>query len=192
MGYRELIIGAGYERRKMAIHPMRPKDWVEPTTLDLNPRCKPDILFDLDRIGTYEERIPLIGARLTPDDHYDEIHAYEVLEHLGTQGDYRGFFALFSELWRITKPGGIFCATVPRWDSEQTWGDPSHRRAITPVTIVFLNQQQYLDQIDNAEQKTAMTDFRYMYSADWQLVCSELRDEKFCFLLEAVKPSRMP
>ena len=187
MGYRELIIGCGYERRKLAMHPMRPKEWIEPTTLDLNPRCKPDILFDLDRIGTYEERIPLIGSRPTPDDYYDEIHAYEVLEHLGTQGDYRGFFALFSELWRITKPNGLFAATVPRWDTEQTWGDPSHKRAITPVTIVFLNQQEYIDQ----QGKTAMTDFRYMYGADWQLLNSELVEDKFCFLLEAVKPSRM-
>src|SRR3546814_6014455 len=74
---------------------------------------------------------------------FDEVHAYEVLEHLGSQGDFRSFFAHFGEIYRALKDGGILFATVPAWDSVWAWADPSHRRVIAPETLVFLDQTQY-------------------------------------------------
>ena len=47
------------------------------------------------------------------NDTFDEIHAYEVLEHVGKQGDYIFFFAQFSDLYRILKPNGLLVAMSP-------------------------------------------------------------------------------
>jgi len=47
------------------------------------------------------------------EDFFDEVHAYEVLEHLGRQGDYRSFFATFANIYRVLVPGGLLLATVP-------------------------------------------------------------------------------
>lgn len=171
----ELLIGCGRTRDKRIQTPMG-KDWVKLVTLDHNPDVNPDAVFDLSEIGPY------VGLPWS-NDTFDEIHAYEVLEHIGAQGDYKTFFAQFAEFHRILKPGGLLCATVPSWNGMWAWGDPSHTRIINPGTLVFLSQKEYLKQ----QGKTSMTDFRYIWKADFDIVMQDMKEESFAFVLKAVK-----
>lgn len=172
--YRELLLGSGnHHEKKLKIDGMQ--DWQSLTTLDIDPSCKPDVVHDL-RV------LPLPFG----DDTFDEIHAYEVLEHTGNQGDSQFFFAQFSELWRILKPSGRLCVTVPAWDSVWAWGDPGHTRVITHGSLIFLCQSEYTAQVG----KTAMTDYRSHYKADFDVLASKYEGDTFGFVLEAVKPSR--
>ncbi|MFZ2267922.1 MAG: tetratricopeptide repeat protein [Azonexus sp.] len=172
--YRELLIGAGSSRvKKLAVNDRR--EWHNLTTLDINPDHLPDLVWDLTQL-------PLPFA----DNQFDEIHAYEVLEHTGQQGDYKFFFAQFSELWRILKPGGMLIATCPSRNSPWAWGDPSHTRVIQPENFIFLDQAQYVAQVGI----TAMSDFRYIYQADFSTAYSNDDGTTFSFALKAVKPSR--
>lgn len=113
---------------------------------------------------------------------YDEVHAYEVIEHCsGQQGDEQSFFAFFSEVYRILKPGGALLATVPAgvW----TWSDPGHRRAITWETLSFLSQAEYDKQVGH----TPMTDYRHIYKADFRCMWVNELDNQFQFILQAIK-----
>ena len=87
-------------------------EWHDLTRLDNNPAHNPDVLWDLT-----------VHPLPFGDETFDEIHAYQVLEHLANQGDYEFFFKEFTEYARILKPNGLFCASVPvgKW----VWGDPS-------------------------------------------------------------------
>lgn len=116
----------------------------------------------------------------------DEIHAYEVLEHIGEQGNAKQLLDQFSEFWRILKPGGLFFATVPDFRSFWAWGDPSHSRVINEGTLIFLHQPTYVAQVG----KTPMSDFRHLYKADFDPVYKSIEDEQFRFMLRAIKPSR--
>jgi SAM-dependent methyltransferase len=120
------------------------------------------------------------------DDSFDEIHAYEILEHLGTQGDWRFFFDQWSDFWRILKPGGVFIGTCPAWNSPWAWGDPSHTRVVSPESLIFLNQPAY-EQVG----KTPMSDFRHCFKADFDILHSHTAEHRFQFVLQAVKPSRI-
>lgn len=195
--FRELLLGCGHSRDKRMPSLDGNPHWRDLITLDSNPDCKPDVVCNLDWSPwvCYEHRgidtesrgegnHPLIGA-----DQFDEVHAYEVLEHLGYQGIARTFFDTFTEIWRILKPGGHLCATVPSRFSPWLWGDPSHRRAILPETLVFLNQAEYIAQLDGP-RTTPMSDFRDLYHADFNLKVSEDNRSVHAFVLEAVKPSR--
>ncbi|MFM2115591.1 MAG: hypothetical protein RI908_1332 [Actinomycetota bacterium] len=176
-----LLLGAGRLRQKRISAPEGPKEWQNLVTVDHNPDNNPDVLWDM-------ERLPLPFH----DNVFDEIHAYEVLEHTGQQGDFRFFFQQFADLWRILKPNGFIMATVPMWDSPWAWGDPSHKRVITDGSLVFLNQQEYINQIDKPIDKpTAMTDFRYWYQADFDCVAANKGEHQFQFVLQAIKPSRV-
>jgi len=173
--YRELLIGAGSSRVKKVI-PFGRTGWSNLTTLDLYPHHRPDVVWDL-------EKLPLPFE----ENQFDEIHAYEVLEHTGQQGDFKFFFAQFSDFWRILKPGVILAGTCPSHDSIWAWGDPSHKRIVQAANFVFLDQTEYTRQVG----VTPMSDFRSIFSADFERL--HLADDNgvFSFLLRAVKPSRI-
>lgn len=173
--YNELLIGCG-SRHEKDIYVNERKQWTNLVTLDINADHRPDVIWDLTRVPLPFE-----------DDTFDEIHAYEVLEHVGTQGDYRFFFAQFSDFWRILKPGGVLIGTVPLPTSVWAWGDPSHTRVIPKESFIFLDQTQYTAQIG----KTPMSDFRYLYKADFHRLRVTEAGEKLAFVLQAVKPSRI-
>ena len=176
-----LLLGCGAFTEKRISLPDGPYEWSNLVTIDMNPDVNPTVEWDL-------ERLPLPF----PDNVFDEIHAYEVLEHTGRQGDFRFFFAQFSDFWRMLKPDGHLMVTVPMWDSPWAWGDPSHTRVITDGSLVFLNQQEYVNQIDKPinGKKTSMTDFRRWYQADFECVGGTRGEHQFQFVLKAVKPSR--
>jgi SAM-dependent methyltransferase len=146
---RELLIGCGNSREKRIVFDAIPKEWTNLTTLDIQSPC--DVLHDLNVLPYPFE-----------DESFDEIQGYEVLEHLGSQGDWRFFFDQFAEFYRILKPNGWFCATVPMWTSPWAFGDPSHTRVIPKEMLSFLDQSHY-DQVGT----TPCTDFRSYWKGNF-------------------------
>lgn len=186
IGQKELLLGCGPNRdRRIVINGK--SDWSHLVTLDWNEHHEPDVVHDLKKLPYPFE-----------DDSFSEIHAYEILEHIGQQGDFRAFFAQFEELWRILKPGGFLAATCPSYRSMWAWADPSHGRVITSGSLVFLDREQYRVQVDGiGGHKTAMSDFRFCYRADFRPLrgpdgrAAVWEDnENLRFVLEAVKPAR--
>lgn len=166
----ELLIGAG-NRREKVMHLPGKDGWTDLVTLDIDPLAKPDVIHDLDVLP-----YPFEG------DQFDEIHASEVLEHCGRQGDWRFFLAQFQEFWRILKPGGVLCASCPSITSRWAWGDPGHTRVIQPESLIFLQQKQYAQ-----VGQSAMTDYRHVYSADFEVEFQDDDGESFRFVLRAIK-----
>ena len=168
----ELLIGCGSSRDKR-LKCDDTNDWSNLTTLDYNADHKPDIVWDL----MHPDVLPTEWV-----DKFDEIHAYEVLEHLGQQGDYRLFFRQFTAFHRALKPGGHFVATCPSRHSVWAWGDPSHTRIMQAEQLVFLRQSSY-----EAVGKTSMSDFRNIYKADFDIVAVDENQDVFNFVLRARK-----
>jgi SAM-dependent methyltransferase len=172
----ELLIGCGNSRRKKLTE-NDDWEWSGLVTMDHDPNCGADILHDLEQMPWPLE-----------DNSFDEVHAYCVIEHLGRQGDYRSFFALFAEIYRVLKPDGVFLAVCPSRLDKWAWGDPSHTRLIQPETLVFLSRQQYADQVG----KTPMTDFRWLWKDDFETIWLDDDGADFKFALQAHKPVRCP
>lgn len=173
---RELLIGCGNSRDKKIYLDDNSKEWTNLTTIDIDPNCGADVIHDLNIMPWPFE-----------DDFFDEIHAYDVLEHLGRQGDYESFFSHFSEMYRILKPGGVIIASTPSLESRWLWGDPGHTRYIGPECLVFLNQNEYKQQIGLSQ----MTDYRKVWKGDFEVIAHQGNQEDFQFVLEAIKPSRI-
>lgn len=124
-------------------------------TIDMDPAAKPRLTWDLT------SHIVMPGGEIklnwpVPSGYFDELHAYEVLEHLTDQGDYKMFFALWRKIWEVLKPGGLVCATTPWWQSIWVWQDPGHKMCYSHALLTYLNQDQYEEQVG----VTSMTDYR--------------------------------
>jgi len=173
----ELLAGCGSSRVRKLRPPGTPESWTKLVTLDMYAGHKPDIVHDLTQIP-----YPFEGNT------FDEIHLYDVLEHLGQQGDYKCFFSQFEEFYRILKPSGWLMAVSPAPSSPWAWGDPGHTRIVGPECLVFLDQAEYTKQVG----VTPMSDYRFCYEADFIVRHSEVtQDLQHAFALQAVKPSRI-
>lgn len=206
MPYRELLLGCGYRRTRLVdpygYTPMpcpvpESERWQNVTTVDHNPECKPDFCTDLNTLDLgfcelpqNEQLLELLepaecGRRFRSET-FEEIHAYEVLEHLGRLGDTASFFRDFGELWRLLTPGGFLCATVPSRYSTWLWGDPGHTRAILPCSLVFLCRPHYERYVGTSPS----SDYRRMFPGDFDIVRTHDNEITHTFVLQAVKPVR--
>jgi SAM-dependent methyltransferase len=167
----ELLLGCGTDRRKKVRFEQIPDDWTSLTTLDVDPSVKPDVVWDLNN--------PYLPFN---DSQFDEVHAYECLEHVGRQGDWQFFFRQFYDFWRILKPNGYFVATVPMWDSPWAWGDPGHTRVLPRQSLIFLNQGEY-EQLG----ETAMTDYRPWWKGNFETIAVHESEHQMAFVLKAIK-----
>lgn len=172
----QLLVGAGKSRDKKLSLPGC-GSWQGLVTLDVFEAHAPDVVHDLNVR-------PLPFA----DDTFSEVHAYDVLEHLGRQGDWASFFSEWSEWWRILKPGGHLFAISPHWSSPWAWMDPGHTRVYGPEVLAFLDQTQYVAQVG----VTPMTDYRSVYRADFEPVHVNITaNRQFEYVLKANKPARI-
>lgn len=168
----ELLLGCGNNRERQLWEVEKGQaPWKGLVTLDCDAACKPDVVFDLDTVSYF-------GLPFEPEK-FEEIHAYNVLEHVGKQGDWRHFFIEFEEYWRVLKPGGRFYIVVPSWKSEWAWGDPGHTRVLTPGTFYFLDQDNYT-KLGN----TAMTDYRGQWKCDFKTIYSSTDENHTYIILE--------
>ncbi len=169
----ELLLGCGNSREKKLRVAGMPSEWTHLVTLDMFEDAKPDVVWNL-------ENVPLPFA----DGIFDEIHAYDVLEHMGALGDWRFFFRQFEDFWRLLKPNGIFCAITPHPTSPWAWGDPGHTRVIPPEALQYLSQAEYARQVG----KTPMTDYRSAYKGDFEILNNTVSDNlQTLIVLRAIK-----
>ena len=166
---RQLVLGCGHNKTKSLI----PNQvWDDVVTIDIDKTCNPTYCCNLNCLP-YPFK----------DNEFDEIHAYEVLEHLGRQGNYLSFFELFNELWRIMKPDAKMFISTPNYKGMWAWSDPGHRRVISDGTLVFLDQEEYKRQIG----KTSMTDYRECYHGDFKSEMIQYNEDSMIAILRCKK-----
>ena len=178
--YTELLLGCGNRRDKEFCYPPQGNEDFDPeraqftnlVTLDVSESCNPDVVHDLNTLP-----LPF------QDEEFNEIHAYEVLEHTGRQGDVQFFFDQFNEFYRILKPGGLFLASVPMWDSPWSWGDPGHTRVITQHTLLFLDPRNF----EKRPEDSPMAEYEGLNQGNWQVRGVQETDHRFYFVMEAMK-----
>lgn len=168
---RSLLMGCGRDRRKQ-IFPEGCPEWTgELTTMDFDPNCGADILWDM-------ENRPLPFE----DGTFDEIAAYNSMEHWGRQGDFRGWFAEMNEYWRILKPFGLMGVMVPI--GADALADPGHTRFFDANYFGFCCKDFYEQ---NMKQGTCFTDYRWLVKHWWEMkFCQNDGEHHLCVLMRKV------
>ncbi len=175
MSYAELLLGCGKARDKRVKFSLVKDEWQNLTTHDIDPDSGADVIHDL-------EVLPYPWA----DNSFDEVHAYEVMEHCGTQGDAKFFFAQWAELYRILKPGGYFVCTVPAWDSQTAWCMPDHKRVLAEGSIAILDHRYY-DNLGTPEGRGKADYRKVLGTTHFQCIAHMSTTDNFGFVLQALK-----
>jgi SAM-dependent methyltransferase len=153
-----LLLGCGNDHSKR-IKKSPDEDWSQPlTTMDMDPNCGANILYDLS-LTQHKIRLPF------EDETFDEIGAFDVLEHWGAQGDWKAYFNEFAEYWRILKPDGLMYIIVPI--GGDALADIGHTRFFSVDNFKFLAQDWYTKQLELGQN---ITDYRWYWKRNFVTV----------------------
>ena len=149
---------------------------VELTRTDYNSDCEPDVVWDLN-----------VKPWPFPSNYFDEVHAYNIMEHLGRQGDAKAFFDEMFEVWRVLKPLGLFMGCCPKMENPWVFAEPSHTRVLLPRTFNFLNADQEL--VKKSIQNTSTSDFRHLWKGDLRFIHADenYTDIDWSWIMTAIK-----
>ncbi len=94
---------------------------------DREPSVEPDVVMDLEEFPWPFE-----------DDSVDEVVANHVLEHVGATANV--FIGVMQELYRVCRGGALIRIAVPHPRHDNFLDDPTHVRAITPMTLQMFSK----------------------------------------------------
>ncbi len=94
--------------------------------VDSNPLVHPDLVF---KLGT--ERFPW------EDDSVEQLAASHILEHLSGEE----FIFVMKEIYRVLKPGGSFCFSIPHPRHDVFLNDPTHKLPVTPTMLSLFSME---------------------------------------------------
>lgn len=124
------------------------------------------------------------------DNSVDEIECSNFVEHIPHGNSYNDpFFQFFDEIYRILKPAefdpnnpnvplkGFARVVCPYYSSMRAWQDPTHQRAISEASFLYLNKQWRVDNRLDHYPITCNFDFSYGYvmAPQWQTRSQEVQ-----------------
>jgi hypothetical protein len=161
-----------------------------PPVLKLSLACggnKPEGFMGVDVVKTdsadYVQDLMTFPWSQFPDESVDEIECSNFVEHI-PHGDSRDdpFFQFFDEIYRILKPAefdpnnpniatkGFARITCPYYSSMRAWQDPTHSRAISEASFLYLNKDWRV--ANKLDHYPVSCDFDFVYgyvlTQNWQ------------------------
>src|SRR5258706_880808 len=126
--------------------------------MKLNLGCGPNKLpgyVNVDKLGEPDlrhdlEQFPWPWA----SDSVDEVLASHVVEPLGATPDL--FIGVMKELYRVCRHGAEVRIAVPHPRHDDFVGDPTHVRAITPMTLALFSRRQNLEWTEKKGSNTTL------------------------------------
>ncbi len=117
------------------------------------------------------------------DNSVDEIECSNFVEHIPHGDSFNDpFFRFFDEIYRILKPAeydpnnpniplkGFARITCPYYSSMRAWQDPTHQRAISEASFLYVNKKWRVDNQLDHYPVSCDFDFNYGYllNPQWQ------------------------
>jgi SAM-dependent methyltransferase len=104
--------------------------------LDITSKTGPDVVHDLNCLPW-----PF------PDDHFREVLAYDVIEHLDD------FIGAMEEIHRVCRAGAVVRITVPHFSCANAFVDPTHRRAFSYFSMGYVTGENEIEFYTHARFK---------------------------------------
>ena len=146
----KLNLGCGQNRREGYVN------------VDREPAVEPDVVMDMEDFPWPFDT-----------DSVDEVVANHVLEHIGATTNV--FIGVMQEIYRICRAGATIHIAVPHPRHDNILNDPTHVRAVTPMTMALFSRENCLRwEADGAANSPlalyADVDFRLV---DWKAIVDE-------------------
>ena len=113
------------------------KSWqADCLNVDISPLWRPDVCVDMSVPDLLERTLDSerFGRIILPPDHFDEITAVDVLEHVAD------LVTLMTNCLTLLRNGGVLKALVPFDLSYGAWQDPTHVRAFNERSWLYYTE----------------------------------------------------
>jgi len=112
------------------------------------------------------------------DECADEIDINHFVEHIPHGDGTDLFFQFFDEVYRILQFGGLVHIRSPYYTSIRAWQDPTHRRAISEATFLYVQKEWRKEhKLDHYDVKCDFAaTFDYVYEEEWMLYSERERN----------------
>lgn len=144
------------------------KSWqADCLNVDVNPLWRPDVCVDMSVPDLLSRALDSerFGRFQLPPDHFDEITAVDVLEHVAD------LVALMTNCLKLLRHGGVLKALVPFDLSYGAWQDPTHVRAFNERSwLYYTDWFWYLGWRD---ARFELTELKFLLSDVGQKLASE-------------------
>jgi ubiquinone/menaquinone biosynthesis C-methylase UbiE len=125
--------------------------------IDIQPRCLPDRVVDLEAIPWPFE-----------NNSVDEVVIEHVLEHIGASPDLHR--QVIQELYRVCRNGALIKIVFPHPRSDAYLIDPTHVRPLTASTLEMYSKKKCLDLI---EKRSPTTPLAIYWGVDFEVESGE-------------------
>ena len=138
-----------------------------PGYINVDKYGSPDILKDLEELPWGWD-----------DNSIEEILMIHVLEHLGQSTDI--YFGIWKELYRICKNNALITIRVPHHRHEFFYDDPTHVRAVTPLSLKLFSKKNNKRWI---KAGAANSPLGIHLNIDFELIKTEITPSQDWFIL---------
>jgi len=128
--------------------------------LDMDPESGADIIHDL------RKGIPL------GDNEVDLLIASHILEHLPNT------LFIMKEIHRVCKNNAQVAISVPHYQSQGAWGDPTHVRAFSEIAFHYFDKDHPLYSIYNHGATFKIEHLKWSINANIEAVLTCVKEEK--------------
>jgi SAM-dependent methyltransferase len=110
-----------------------------------------------------------LGSETWPwgDNSVDEVHCYNLIEHLTNLNNKNERIHFFNELYRVLKKDAKANIALPHWCSSRYYGDPTHCEPFSEMGFFYLNKKWREESAPHVDKKYNQNGYDCDFESNW-------------------------
>jgi hypothetical protein len=125
------------------------------------------------------------------DNSVEEVHCYNLIEHLTNLNQKYERIHFFNELYRVLKKGSQANISTPHWCSMRHYGDPTHCEPLSELGFFYLNEEWRRNNAPHTDIEWNENGYKCNFETSWGYsIRKDLNEKQEEEIMEAIKKEK--